>query len=144
MNLSSWTFRWKWGPTGEAFSGEGQPPICAVGIAGLSLWVARKSSEMGSLLVSSDCSCGPLTPRPPVAPGTCCSISSQSDLFKEGCPQWLFLTPHSVSPAALWLLCPLHHWNCVWPTSAIAHSWLFSPCLYGPCRIWLWVCSLAL
>lgn len=28
MNLSLWTFRWKWSPVGEIFSMEGQPSVC--------------------------------------------------------------------------------------------------------------------
>lgn len=39
---------------GETFSGEGQPSICAMGIASLSQWVVRNSSETGYLLVSSN------------------------------------------------------------------------------------------
>lgn len=54
MVLSPRTFRWKWGPAGEAFSGEGQPGVCAVGSAGLSHGVLSASSETESLLVSSN------------------------------------------------------------------------------------------
>lgn len=54
MVLSPWTFRWKWGPAGQAFSEEGQPGVCAVGSAGLSHGVLSTSSETGSLLVSSN------------------------------------------------------------------------------------------
>lgn len=35
MNLSWWTFRWKWSPMGKRFPREGQPSVCTAGIGGL-------------------------------------------------------------------------------------------------------------
>lgn len=69
---------------GEVFSGEGQPSICAMGIAGLSQWVVRNSSETGSLLVSSNYSRGPLTLYPTVAPAiSSSSLHGQTSLRKS-------------------------------------------------------------
>lgn len=103
MNLSQWTFRWKWGPMGETFSREGQPSICASGIAGISHGVLSNSFKTGSLLVQSKYFLRIFDPVYPGANAVTLLISSQCNFFREK------LAPLNSSlllslPTAVWLL----------------------------------------
>lgn len=71
------------GPMGETFSGEGQPSICVVGIAGLSHWALRNSSEMG-LYLCLQTILEALGPPSPVALAiSSSSLHSQTSLRKS-------------------------------------------------------------
>lgn len=136
MNLSWWTFRWKWGPVRETFSGEGQPSICAMGVAHLSCWVVRSKSETRSLLVSSNCSWGPW-PCIPLWLHLCPLHLFIVKLLKGKVP-WLtppyvlFSLSHCTVVCFLFSSLKLH-----WPISVIANYWMLSPYLHSLCRIWL-------
>lgn len=123
------------GPMGETFSGEGQLSICVVGIAVLSRWALRNSSEMGLYLCLQTIleALGPS-----ISCGSChiLFISSQSNFFKEKSAR-----PDSLGLIQSLLLHCVASLKLHWPESATANYWMFSPHLYSLWRIWPWVCS---